>query len=151
MIVVRRSRPRDPERVQQEMEAVFRTLMVPGRPAARLGSRLWRPAVEVYETPDELVVRAEIAGMDEGRLNVVIDGDLLMIRGDRPDPRRESRRSYHEARIPYGAFGADVYLPFAVEADDASAEYRNGFLNIVLPRAAAVSIVPRPGRTEHGR
>ena len=93
MIVVRRSRPRDPERVQQEMEAVFRTLMVPGRPAARLGSRLWRPAVEVYETPDELVVRAEIAGMDEGRLNVVIDGDLLMIRGDRPDPRRESRRS----------------------------------------------------------
>lgn len=151
MIVVRRSRPRDPERVQQEMEAAFRTLMVPGRPAARVGSRLWRPAVEVYETLEGLVVRAEIAGMDEGRLSVVIDGDLLTIRGDRPDPRRDARRSYHEARIPYGAFGADVYLPFAVDADTAAAEYRNGFLSIVLPRAAAVSIMPRQGRGEHGR
>jgi HSP20 family protein len=143
MIVVRRSRPRDPERVQQEMEAVFRTLLAPGRAMTRGGGSRWRPPIEVFETADALVVRAEIAGMDEGQLEVVIDGDLLSVRGDRPDPRRSEPRSYHEARIPYGAFGADVYIPFAVDADRADAEYRDGFLRIVLPRATARTIIAR--------
>ncbi|MCC6314944.1 MAG: Hsp20/alpha crystallin family protein [Thermomicrobiales bacterium] len=143
MIVVRRSRPHDPERVQQEMEAVFRTLMTP-RPAMNQGqSARWRPAIEVFETNDALVVCAEIAGMDEERLNVAIEGDVLSIRGERPDPTSADRRAYHEARIPYGAFGADVYIPFPIEPEDAGAEYRDGFLRIVLPRAVARTIVPR--------
>jgi HSP20 family protein len=151
MIVVRRTRPRDPERVQQEMEAVFRTLM-PGRPAmANAQSSRWRPAIEVYETPDGLVVRAEIAGMDEGQLSVVIDGEMLVIRGERPDALQSEKRSYHEARIPYGAFGADVYIPFPVDADRTEAEYNNGFLRIVLPRSTARTIVPRRSEREAGR
>ena len=144
MYVVRRSRPRDPERLQQEMEAVFRTLM-PARPAVAPGQpTVWRPALEVYETADALVVCAEIAGMDEGNLSVVVDGDRLVIRGERPDRRQTEKRCYHEARIPYGAFGADVYIPFPVEADRTVAEYNNGFLRITLPRAVAQTIVPRP-------
>jgi len=155
MIVVRRSRPHDPDRVQQEMEAVFRTMMAP-RPAMNRGaSGRWRPSLEVYETRDALVVSAEIAGMDEGQLEVVVDGELLAIRGERPDPDHSDRRAYHEARIPYGAFGADVYIPFPVDPDQTQAEYRNGFLRIVLPRTAARTIVPRQaeanGRTEGAR
>lgn len=143
MIVVRRTRPRDPERVQQEMEAVFRTLM-PGRPAVAHGRpALWRPALEVYETDDALIVSAEVAGMDEGNLSVVIDGDMLVVRGERPDLRHAEKRSYHEARIPYGAFGAEVYIPFPVDADRTEAAYHNGFLRIVLPRGVARTIVPR--------
>lgn len=142
MIVVRRNRPHDPERVQKEMEAVFRTLMTP-RPVAGQGNAgRWRPALEVFETSEALVVRAEIAGLDEERLNVVIDGDLLAIRGERPDPAHAERRAYHEARIPYGAFGADVYIPFPVDPDRTRAEYQNGFLRIVLPRMVARTIVP---------
>jgi HSP20 family protein len=145
MIVVRRTRPRDPERVQQEMEAVFRTLM-PGRPAVSHGrAALWRPALEVYETDDALVVSAEIAGMDEENLSVVVDGEMLVVRGERPDPRHAEKRSYHEARIPYGAFGAEVYIPFPVDADRTEAGYHNGFLRIVLPRSVARTIVPRLG------
>ena len=145
MIVVRRTRPRDSERMQQEMEAVFRTLM-PGRPAVAHGRPdVWRPALEVYETDEALVVCAEIAGMDEGQLGVVVDGEMLSIRGERPDERQAEKRSYHEARIPYGAFGADVYIPFPVDAERTQAEYKNGFLRIVLPRLAARTIVPRRG------
>ncbi|MDP9354251.1 MAG: Hsp20/alpha crystallin family protein [Chloroflexota bacterium] len=146
MYVVRRTRPRDPERVQQEMEEVFRALM-PARPSAAPGhGNLWRPPIEVFETDDALVVRAEIAGMSEDRLSVVVDGDLLSVRGERPDSRQHERRSYHEARIPYGAFGADVFIPFPVNADQTEAEYHNGFLRIVLPRLSPRSIVPRrPG------
>ena len=104
MYVIRRTRPRDPERVQQEMEAVFRNLLSGGPTLAGGQPSPWRPATEVYETTDALVVRAEIAGMDEGNLTVNIDGDLLVIHGDRPDRCPDDRRSYHEARIPYGAF-----------------------------------------------
>ncbi|MGI9255222.1 MAG: Hsp20/alpha crystallin family protein, partial [Thermomicrobiales bacterium] len=89
--------------------------------------------------------------MDEGELNVVIDGDLLAIRGERPDPVGGERRAYHEARIPYGAFGADVYIPFPVDPDRTQAEYRNGFLRIVLPRSEARTIVPRIAQYPAGR
>ena len=149
MFVVRRARPRDPGRVQQEMEEVFRSLM-PSRTSAATGQgSLWRPPLEVYETDDALVVQAEIAGMSEDHLEVVVDGNVLSIRGERPDPKQAEKRSYHEARIPYGAFGADVFVPFAVDPDRTSAEYNNGFLRIVLPRAGARTIVPkRPGRPD---
>jgi HSP20 family protein len=151
MIVVRRGRSHDPERVQQEMEAVFRTMMAPRPGLGRGGSGRWRPALEVYETQDALVVSAEIAGMDEGQLSVVIDGEMLVIRGERPDPGQAERRAYHEARIPYGAFGAEVYIPFPVDPEGTQAEYRNGFLRIVLPRSVARTIVPRQaGNGERG-
>jgi HSP20 family protein len=151
MYVVRRARPRDQERVQQKMEAVFRGLM-PGTPAVAAGGRgLWRPALEVYETDEALVVLAEIAGMDEGQLHVLVDGDLLQIRGERPDTREAKKGCYHEASIPYGAFGADVYIPFPVDPDRTEAEYHNGFLRIRLPRTAARTIVPRRPEGDDGR
>ena len=143
MIVVRRTRPRNPERVQQEMEAVFRTLMPPHPAPCQGHAALWRPPIEVYETEQTLVVCAEVAGMDEDQLHVMVDGDRLVIRGERPDRRQAEKRSYHEARIPYGAFGADVYIPFPVDAERTEAEYSNGFLRIVLPRLVARTIVPR--------
>jgi HSP20 family protein len=151
MIVVRRGVQRDPDRVQQEMEQVFRSLM-PARPrVAARQSGLWRPPLEVYETDDELVVFAEIAGLDERQLSVVVDQDVLAIRGERPDPCQADKRSYREAGIPYGAFGADVYIPFPIDADRTIAEYQNGFLRIVLPRLAPRTIVPRrPLQNERG-
>jgi HSP20 family protein len=127
------------------MEAVFRTLM-PSRPSVDPSRpALWRPALEVFETDDALVVCAEIAGMDEGHLSVVVDGSMLIIRGERPDARHHEKRSYHEARIPYGAFGADIYIPFPVDAERTEADYRQGFLTIVLPRTVARTIVPNQG------
>jgi len=146
MFVVRRGRRRDPIRVQQEMEVVFRSLM-PARPsAAAAEAGLWRPPLEVYETDAALIVYVEVAGLgavDEEHLSVVVDGDLLVIRGERPDLRPPEKRCYHEARIPYGPFGANVYIPFPVDAERTDAEYANGFLRIELPRAAARAIVPR--------
>jgi HSP20 family molecular chaperone IbpA len=73
----------------------------------------------------------------------VIEGDLLVIRGVRPDGGPCGRRTYHEARIPYGEFGAEVVLPFAVDGDRAEATYDNGLLHIVLPRLRSRTIVPR--------
>jgi HSP20 family protein len=143
MLIIRRTVQRDPERVQQEMEQVFRSL-TPLRPnVAQRHNQRWRPPVEVYGTEDSLVVTAEIAGIDEQSLSVVIEHDVLSIRGERHDDRAGERRSYRETGIAYGPFGVDVYIPFSVEAEQADADYANGFLRIRLPRTSARTIVPR--------
>lgn len=149
--VVTRGLHRDSGRVQQDMEEMFRSLL-PSRPAVdprRNG--LWRPPIEVYETTESLVVTAEIAGLDKDLLRITIDGDLLQLRGERPDSKQAEKRSYHEARIPYGQFGADVFVPFPVDADSASADYEHGFLRIVLPRLKPRTIVPRNGSEPEGQ
>ena len=120
-----------------------------------LGSRMvgqseaWRPALEVYETEKALVVRAELAGIDEEHLRVALDNDVLLIQGrrvldavgvaDAPE-----RRSYHEMGFPYGPFRARVALPFPVVRDEVEASYEHGFLTIVLPRSQRVRIHPKP-------
>lgn len=143
MLIIRRTAQRDPDRVQQEMEQVFRALM-PHRPnVAKLQDQRWRPPVEVYETEEALVVSAEIAGIDERTLNVVVEDGMLSIRGERHDDRGSERRTYRETGIAYGPFGVDIYVPFAVDTDQAEASYQSGFLRIQLPRASAKTIIPR--------
>ena len=108
-------------------------------------SDAWRPALEVYETEQALIIRAELAGIDERDLRVALDNETLMIQGKRmPDVRRDAdapeRRSYHEMGIPYGPFRAHVQLPFPVARDGVEANYEHGLLTIVLPRAQRVRI-----------
>src|SRR4051812_48779007 len=98
----------------------------------------WRPGIEVYETEKALVVRAELAGIDEQHLRVALDNDTLTIQGKRvPNVPgggdAPERRSYHEMGIPYGPFRARVVLPFPVDRDGVEANYEHGLLTIVLP------------------
>jgi HSP20 family protein len=108
----------------------------------------WRPALEVYETERALVVRVELAGVNEQQLNVALDGDLLTIFGERMPEMRQGadtpeRRSYHEMGIPYGPFRARVPLPVPVARDEVEASYEHGFLTVTLPRAKRVHIRPQ--------
>ncbi|MBI4498723.1 MAG: Hsp20/alpha crystallin family protein [Chloroflexi bacterium] len=98
---------------------------------------LWHPPIDVYETADGLVVKAELAGMDEADMEVLLYPDALVITGHREDaaPHRADL-IYHEAGIRYGPFRCDVYLPLAVDGERVEASYNRGFLTIMLPRAA---------------
>ena len=147
VVLVRRGVQRNPDRLQREMEEVFRAL-IPHRPAVQ-SHGAWRPALEVFETERSLVILAEIAGVDESDLNIVADSGMVSIRGQRRDRCPEGPRRYRETGIAYGEFIADVYLPFAVDLDEASAEFEQGMLRIELPRHAARNIVPR--KVETGR
>jgi len=105
----------------------------------------WRPSLEVYETEKALVIRAELAGINENHLRVGLDGDVLTIQGKRlPEARGAAdtpeRRSYHEMGLSYGPFRARVRLPFPVERDAVEANYEHGLLTVVLPRAQRVQI-----------
>ncbi len=143
MIVVRRARPREHSRRQADIDAVYRALLQ-GHGSVGSGSRrrTWRPPIEVFESPDALEVVAEIAGMEREEIDVVIEGDILTLRGSRHDPTSCDHRTYHEARIAYGPFAADIHIPFAIDADAANASYENGFLRITLPRAKGRTIIP---------
>jgi HSP20 family protein len=80
--------------------------------------------------------------MDREQIEVMIEGDVISIRGNRPDPATCDHRSFHQARIPYGAFAADVFVPFPVDGEEATASYENGFLRISLPRLQPRTIAP---------
>jgi len=145
VIVVRRTAPRNPQRLQQEMEEVFRALF-PARPRFPTQTRGgWRPPVEVYETEAALVILAEIAGVDESDLSIVADSEMVTIRGSRSDPQSGMQRRFREIGIAYGEFAADIYLPFPVDLESATAGYTNGMLRIELPRARSRTIVPKRG------
>lgn len=142
MIVVRRIRPRQQARRHAHIDPVYQ-MMMSGSGAADGGRRLvWRPPVEVFETEDSLQVVVEIAGMQGQDIDIVVEGDILTIQGERPDPTNCEHRTYHVARIGYGPFAADIHLPFAVDTDAAEASYTNGFLHVILPRTKARTIIP---------
>ncbi|MFN3742248.1 MAG: Hsp20/alpha crystallin family protein [Anaerolineales bacterium] len=94
---------------------------------------LWSPPTDVYETEDAYVVRVEIAGMREEDFEITLEGNYLLIQGNRSDT--SERRAYHQMEIRFGRFASVVELPPAIDAQRVEAEYRNGFLCITLPKA----------------
>jgi HSP20 family molecular chaperone IbpA len=107
----------------------------------------WRPPIDVFETGNGLVVRAEIGGLNTSEVQVLLGGDELILRGERDVVRSVGYRVYHESRVRYGRFEAAIRLPFAVDVDLATAKYSDGFLSIELPRLAATRL--KTGE-EHG-
>ena len=100
----------------------------------------WRPPIDVFETGSGLVVRAELGGLTTSEVQIMLYGDELILRGERDLARSAGHRVYHESRVRYGRFEAAIRLPFAVDAGSATAEYRDGFLSIELPRLAATKL-----------
>ncbi len=96
-------------------------------------SSAWSPPTDMYETDDEYVVRVEVAGMREADFEVTLDDGYLVIAGSRPDV--QERRAYHQMEIRFGRFSTTVGLPGAVDVEASRAEYLDGFLTVVLPKA----------------
>lgn len=92
----------------------------------------WHPPTDLYETDEKYIVRVEIAGMNKEEFCVSIDNNVLTIAGTRPD--MQLKRSFHQVEIPFGDFKTSVELPTTVDPDQVKAEYRDGFLNIHLPK-----------------
>lgn len=96
-------------------------------------SRSWRPATDIYETDDNVMVLVEIAGVSENDFSVSMDRNVLNIQGVRTSPLDE-RRAVHQMEIPFGEFTVEIVFPMEVDLNNVSATYNNGFLKIVLPK-----------------
>ncbi|MEP7357770.1 MAG: Hsp20/alpha crystallin family protein [Anaerolineales bacterium] len=94
---------------------------------------VWVPPTDVYETEDNLVILAEIAGVLPTDFSVSLHERRLTICGTRSD-RGPARRAYHQLEVHFGEFRTELDLPVAVEAGRADAQYSDGFLRVVLPK-----------------
>lgn len=99
------------------------------------GARTWLPSVDMVETKDDLVLRVELPGVRDKDVSVSITGDLLTIRGERRwDDESKDQKVLHVERA-YGQFERLIQLPMAVQAEKVKASYRDGVLEITLPKA----------------
>ena len=96
-------------------------------------SNVWSPPTDEYETETAYVVRVEIAGMREEDFEVLLENDTLLISGSRSDV--PDRRAYQQMEIRFGKFATSVNIPGPVDVEQAQAEYKDGFLTVVLPKA----------------
>ena len=100
--------------------------------------RAWRPPTDVYEHEDKMVVRVEIAGMNEADFSISLDQNILTIQGVRADV--SERRAYHQMEINFGEFATAVEILVPIVVDQVRAEYQNGFLWVILPKAQPKTI-----------
>jgi HSP20 family protein len=121
--------------IQGEVNRLLDTFV--GRPAMGPSGqgRTWLPAVDMHETKDDLVLKVELPGVREKDVAVSITGDLLSIKGERRwEDESKEHQFLHVERV-YGKFERLIQLPMAVQADKVKAAYRDGVLDITLPKA----------------
>ena len=123
------SRKVSPDTALQNIWETFGTWAVPVASG-------WRPPKDVYETPEQIIVLIEVAGVAEENINVTLFSDLLVVEGKReqPDFFKAGMTACHQLGVKYGEFRSEVYVPVNVDHDNVSAEYKNGMLKIVLKK-----------------
>jgi HSP20 family protein len=117
------------QRLQGEMSRVFSGLGQPMNPEV--------PPVNAWVGESDVVVTAELPGVDPGKVDVSVVGDTLTISGAREAAPLKEGESYHRQERSYGRFTRSLQLPFHVEAGKVDAKYERGILRITLPRAEA--------------
>ncbi len=90
--------------------------------------------VDVYQTPDEIVIRSIVAGVRPDDLDVSISRDMVTIRGVREEPKEASEDNYFHKELYWGSFSRTVLLPAEVEVEEAQASEKHGLLTIRLPK-----------------
>ncbi|RMH98911.1 MAG: Hsp20/alpha crystallin family protein [Calditrichaeota bacterium] len=120
---------REFERLQREMNRLFDSFTGSRR-------RVY-PAVNIYSNQDGVVVTAELPGYDPKDVDISVLGEVLTLRGVRKPVELGQEDKFHRQERSHGEFERSIRLPFAVDADKVQAEFKNGVLNIVLPRAEA--------------
>ena len=96
--------------------------------------RVWRPPTDVYETDEVILIRLEIAGMNPQDFHVNFDNGRLIVQGRRDDTCRHQKRLFRQMEINYGPFGVIVILSEPVDEGTIRATYRNGLLEIAVPK-----------------
>jgi HSP20 family protein len=105
----------------------------------RLGNGHWSmPAVDMYQTDNEIVVKAAIPGVKTDEVQINITGEVLTIKGELKEKEEVQEKAYYLREQRWGTFERTIALPTDVIADKAKAEFENGVLTITLPKAEEV-------------
>ncbi len=94
----------------------------------------WAPAVDIYEHEGNLVLKAELPGIDPKDVDVKVENNVLTLQGERKFESEVKREEYHRVERAYGTFSRSFTLPNVVDTDKIKAEFKDGVLRVVLPK-----------------
>jgi HSP20 family protein len=124
---------KDFERLEEQMRRMMDNLFGPVSPPLVSSTPRFRPAVDVYETPDELVLRMELAGVRQEELSLTLNRQELTISGQRRFATSATVQRFLQLEIDYGRFERTFKIPQSIEESQVRAEYNNGLLEVHLP------------------
>jgi HSP20 family protein len=94
----------------------------------------WMPPVDIFENDaHEIVLKAELPGIERDSIDIRVENNLLTIRGERKPDQETKQEAYHRVERVYGAFSRSFSLPSTINAEQVSAEFKDGVLTVVLP------------------
>lgn len=101
---------------------------------AGLFEREWKPSIDVYDSDNDILVNVDMPGMKKEEIDVSIHGDLLTIKGEKKRENEVRKEDYCRSERFYGSFNRTIQLPSEVEQDKVSATYKDGVLELKLPK-----------------
>jgi HSP20 family protein len=94
----------------------------------------WSPAVDIFETEQNVVLKAELPGIDPKDVEVRVENNTLFLKGQRKFENEVKEENYHRIERSYGSFTRTFALPSTVNADNVTAEYKSGILTLTMPK-----------------
>jgi HSP20 family protein len=129
---------RDMMSIRDEMNRVLNEAFGRGsNDESAWSSGAWAPPVDIYETGDALVMKAELPGFGKDDINIEMKDNVLVIKGERKREDEVKEGSYHRTERVYGAFQRSFMLPTTVDQENIRASYRDGVLELHLPKVQA--------------
>jgi HSP20 family protein len=115
---------------KQTIDEMFRSM----NPIFSCSECLWKPQMDIYESSDEIIILAEISGVNKEDLEIEISHKAVKLSGKRTPAISEEKVSYRLAEIQFGTFERTLFLPASINTDKVSASYSNGFLKLSLAK-----------------
>jgi len=137
----------DMAQLRDQVNRLFeQSLTASGREPASM--RTWAPAVDIAETADAMMIFADLSGVNADEIGIQMEGDTLTIRGERRAQKDDSGKRFVRIERSYGAFQRSFTLGVPIKQDEVTARYRDGILEITLPKAEEVKPKQIPVQVE---
>jgi HSP20 family protein len=120
--------------IQTEMNRLFNTFFDQPAPGSRGAGRRWIPAMDLIETTDRYVLRADLPGMSDEDVNVQLQDSVLTVSGERKAESEQQQEGYYRLERAFGAFSRSLTLPEGVNPDGVKAHFDRGVLEITIPK-----------------
>jgi HSP20 family protein len=119
--------------LQSEMNRLFNTAF-DAPPGGNGGNRRWAPAMDLLETDEHFVLRADLPGMSEGDVNIELEDNVLTVSGERKAEHEDKREGYYRVERAFGSFSRSLTLPQGVDPEAVTASFNRGVLEVSIPK-----------------
>ena len=120
--------------LQRDMNKLFGNFFGSGFNIEPVFGEGWSPALDISETEDAVLVKAEVPGIEPSDIEISLSGDTLTIKGEKKEEREEKDKSYHRVERSYGSFARTIRIPSSVDPDKIEAKYDKGVLAVTMPK-----------------